>query len=66
MSAQTLTKPKIILENGRPSEVILKWEYFQKLLEKIEDVYDLSEIKKLRKEKLVFKNLATFLKEYAL
>lgn len=66
MTTQTLTKPKIILENGRPSEVILKWKDFQELLEKIEDAYDLSEIKKMKKGKLVFKNLTTFLKEYAL
>ena len=65
MTIQTLTKPKIILENGRPSEVILKWKDFQELLERVEDVYDLSEIKKLRKEKLIFKNLSTFLNEYA-
>jgi len=66
MTTQTLTKPKIILENGKPSEVILKWKDFQELLEKIEDVYDLSEIEKIKKKKLVFKDIAAFLKEYAL
>ncbi len=30
MTTQTLTKPKNILENGKPSEVILKWNDFQK------------------------------------
>ncbi len=66
MAIQTFKNPKIILENGKPSEVILKWKDFQELLEKIEDVYDLSEIKRIKKKKLVSKDLATFLKEYAL
>lgn len=66
MVTQTFTKPKIILENGRPSEVILKWKDFQELLEKIEDIYDLSEIKKIKNKKLVFKNFNAFLEDYAL
>ncbi|OGM90436.1 hypothetical protein A3J77_00335 [Candidatus Wolfebacteria bacterium RBG_13_41_7] len=56
MTIQTFTKPKIILEGGKPSEVILKWKDFQELLEKIEDIYDLSEIKKINKKKTIFKN----------
>ncbi len=66
MTTQTLTKPKIILENGKPSEVILKWEDFQELLEKIEDIYDLAEIKKAKKNGLVFKNFTAFAKKYGL
>lgn len=56
MTIQAFTKPKIILEGGKPSEVILKWKDFQELLEKIEDIYDLSEIKKIKKKKPIFKN----------
>lgn len=66
MTTQTLTKPKNILENGKPSEVILKWNDFQELLEKVEDVYDLSEIKKIKSKKPAFKDFSAFLKEYAL
>jgi hypothetical protein len=66
MATQTITKPKIILKNGKPSEVILRWRDFQELLEKIEDVYDFSEIKKMKKKKLIFKDLTTFLKEHVL
>lgn len=66
MATQLFTKPKIILENGQPSEVILKWKDFQELLERVEDVYDLAEIKKFKNKKLVFKNIDAFLKEYAL
>ncbi len=56
MTVQAFTKPKIILERGKPSGVILKWKDFQEILEKIEDIYDLSEIKKINKKKPIFKN----------
>lgn len=62
----TITKPKIILKNGKPSEVILKWEDFKELLEKMEDIYDLSEIKRIKKRKLNFRNFDILLSNYAL
>lgn len=65
MSA-TITKSKIILEKGKPSEIILKWKDFLELLEKIEDFYDVTEIKKIKKEKTTFKNINALLKNYAL
>ena len=43
---RTITKSKIVLEKGKPSEIILKWKDFLELFEKIEDIYDLFEIKK--------------------
>jgi len=66
MTIQTLTKPKIILEGGKPSEVILKWKDFQELLEKIEDIYDLTEIKKMKGKKMIFKDFPAFRKQYGL
>jgi len=64
MANQTFVKPKIILENGKPSGVILNWKDFQEILEKIEDIYDLSEIKKMKKKK--FRKFDDFLKKYGL
>jgi len=61
---QTISKTKIILEKGKPSEVILKWKDFQELLEKIEDIYDLSEIRKIKNKKPTFKNFDELLKNY--
>ena len=61
---KVLTKPKIILENNKPSGVILNWKDFQEILEKIEDIYDLSEIKKAKRKK--FRKFEDFLKEYGL
>jgi hypothetical protein len=65
MTIQILTKPKIVVKNGQPTEVILKWKDFQELLEKIEDTYDLSEIKKIKKRPKL-REFGSFLKEYAL
>ena len=65
MLTPTITKPKIVLKNGRPSEVILKWQDFRALLEKLEDAYDVSEIKKIKKNQPRFKNLDTLLEHYA-
>jgi hypothetical protein len=52
MANQIFTKPKIILENGKPIGVTLNWKDFQEILEKIEDIYDLSEIKKMKKNEI--------------
>lgn len=66
MAVQTsIIKPKIVLENGKPSEVILKWDDFQEFLEKIEDAYDLSELKKTKKRKVFFRDFDIFIKKYA-
>ena len=62
---QTISKTKIILEKGKPSEVVLKWKDFQTLLEKIEDVYDLSEIRKIKNTKPIFKNFDELMENYS-
>ena len=64
MANQIFIKPKIILENGKPSGVILNWKDFQEILEKIEDIYDLSEIRRIKKKN--FRKFDDFLKEYGL
>lgn len=53
---QTITQPKIIFKSGKPTEVILKWKDFQEILEKIEDAYDLSQIKKIKSKRGRLKN----------
>lgn len=65
-SPLTLTKPKIVIKNGRPTEIILKLEEFREILERLEDIYDLSEIKKLKKKRISFRRIEDFLREYAL
>ena len=62
MNTQIIKEPKIVFEHGKPSEVILAWKDFESLLEKAEDIYDLSEIRKIKKN-LAFKRFDDFLNE---
>ena len=67
MPNATTTKPKIIFEKGRPREVILRWQDYKNLLKRVEDEYDLEEIKKLKKGKEKFREIDdTFLQKYGL
>lgn len=66
MPIQTLTKPKIVLENGKPIEVILRWKDFQDLLGTIENAYDVFQIKTAKKKGLHLRDFDIFLKKHAL
>lgn len=66
MNKLIITKPKIVLEKGKPTEIILRWKDFQELLEKIEDFYDLTEIKKAKEKKPQFRDFNAFLAKYGL
>lgn len=57
-----LNNSKVVFSKGRPSEVILKLADLRRLLEKMEDIYDLAEIKKAQKAGVKFRNLDNFLK----
>lgn len=63
MSITIVKKPKIIFQNGKPFEVILSWQDFERILENIEDNYDLAAIKKIKKAKPAFKKFEDFLNE---
>ena len=42
-------KPQIVLRDGKPSAVILDIDYYQELLERLEDAEDLRYIEEMRK-----------------
>lgn len=63
MSIKIIKKPKIVFQDGKPSEVILSWQDFGNILENIEDAYDLSEIRKIKKANPNFRNFEDFLNE---
>lgn len=63
---QTITQPKIIFKSGKPTEVILKWRDFQEILEKIEDIHDLSQIRKIKSKKINLKNFEDTVKKYGI
>jgi len=65
MSGKTKRKaPEIILREGKPAAVILDIDEYREMLERLEDVEDLKMLKRMRKQKLQFRKLDDFLKEY--
>ncbi len=56
-------KPEIILRDGKPSGVILDIDYYEELLERLEDLGDLKALKRARSRPLKFRRLSDFLKE---
>ncbi len=62
---QKKLKYKLVMENGKPREVILDIEEFERLLEKLEDKYDLETLQKMRGQEMKFRRLEDVLKEHA-
>jgi PHD/YefM family antitoxin component YafN of YafNO toxin-antitoxin module len=56
--------PDIILKDGKPAEVILDIEEYREMLERLDDMEDLTALEKMRKRPLEFKKLDDFLNEY--
>jgi len=63
MSKALTKKPRIIIEGGKPTAVILNIHDYEELLQRVEDVEDLAELKRLRKTNLKFRPFEEFLKE---
>ncbi len=57
------TNPEIILRNGKPSAVILDIDHYEELLERLEDIGDLTALRRMRKKPLKFKKWQDFLRE---
>jgi PHD/YefM family antitoxin component YafN of YafNO toxin-antitoxin module len=56
---------EVIVQNGKPTAVIVPIEEYRIMLERLEDAGDLKALATLRKKKtLKFKRLDDFLKEY--
>ena len=66
MVEKILSNSKVVFSRGKPSEVILKWADFRQLLEKVEDSYDLSEIKEAKAAGAKFRNIDDVLKSHAI
>lgn len=56
-------KPLFIIQDNKPTAVILDINDYKELLEHIEDIEDLSELKKMREKKLNFRSFDEFLGE---
>ena len=56
---------RVVVENGEPSAVIIGIEEYRELLERLEEVEDLSLLEQMRKRPLKFRRLEEFLEEYS-
>ena len=57
------SKPRIVLENGQPSAVILNIDDYVEMLERLDDLEDLEMLRKMRERPLEFRSLDSFLQE---
>lgn len=58
-----LDRPQIITKNGRPKAVILDIKKYEHLLEMAEDKEDLVELRRIKKGKVIFRELKDYLKK---
>lgn len=58
-------KLQFVLENGKPTAVILDLQKYRQLLERAEDLDDLRVLKAMRARPLKFRKLDDFLRERA-
>ena len=56
--------PEVIVQDGKPTAVIVPIEEYRTMLERLEDASDLKALATLRKKTLKFRRLDDFLKEY--
>lgn len=56
-------RTQIVLENGRPSAVILDIAEYESLLDRAEDAEDLRTLRAMRKRTLHFRKVEDYLKE---
>ena len=59
-----IKEPEVIYRKNKPVSVILDIDEYNDLLERLEDIEDLKFIEKIKTEKLTFKKLDDFLKDY--
>lgn len=57
------TKPDIVLRAGKPAAVILDIDEYENLLELVADATDLKRLRAMRKRRLKFKSLQSYLGE---
>lgn len=56
-------EPQVVLKNGRPSAVILDIRDYQEMLERLEDAYDLKQLRQMRSRPMKFRPLEEVLKD---
>ena len=57
-------QPQYVVENGKPTAVILDIKQYEQMLERLEAADDLTVLKEMRKRPLKFRSLTAFLAEH--
>ena len=57
-------QPQYVVENGKPTAVILDIKQYEQMLERLEAADDLTVLKEMRKRPLKFRSLTAFLEEH--
>ena len=61
---QTIKRPEVIYRDNKPVSVIIDLEDYERILERLEDIEDLSFINSIKSETLKFRKLDDFILEY--
>ncbi len=61
---QRKRKPQFVVEDGKPTAVILDIGEYEELLDRLEEAEDLEALREMRKKPLKFRPLSEFLNEY--
>jgi len=56
--------PQFVIQDGKPSAVILEIDQYVEMLKKLEDMEDLKTLEQMRKKPLKFRRLEDFLEEH--
>jgi len=59
----SVREPEIVYRDNKPVSVIIDIDKYNEMLERLEDIEDVEFIRNLKKEKLEFRSLDTFLEE---
>ena len=62
--SRTKCKPRYVVEDGKPTAVILDIDQYEQMLERLEEADDLAVLQEMRKRPLKFRSLTAFLKEH--
>jgi hypothetical protein len=58
-----IKEPEMIYKSGKPTAVILPLAEYNKLLELAEDIVDIADLKKARREGMCFRPFSEYVKE---
>ncbi len=65
MSSRTLKQPNVIYQGDKPTSVIVSIDDYRRLLERAEELSDIKELNRLKKQPLHLRSFEEFLEEHS-